>query len=396
VLDAVRRMEQLVGRPRDDPAKVTEMLVAGAMDAVVGDLVKTWGEKLAQIVLSLVEQPEFRLAGAEEALRQLSDTIGRTLEHHESLYREVLEHAAEAHNRVASHVETFRANPNARRNAPLIPELAEALRAYPKNRYQALQLRRVADIYVSLRGQLSEQVREVNFCRNRLGELVRFFEDAAGSGRSFEPVPGMCLLPSGCRSLDDAIQRLLDTLTPRDLKDLDQRLQESIEEQFTSLVQVCLASDDVVRELGAAIQQQAESFMGNRLVGTSVVEMFLTQRPRAEEAIEDIAVAFKDARPPLSEDDTDDEPGEIRVLALPPGPLGEQFRSLAQKALPNAGLTVTESTEDIVIYRERSNVPLASLRLFGPTGQAAYQHMTGSEHFPPHSRNDVAEWQDIK
>jgi serine/threonine protein kinase len=395
VLDAVRRMEQLTGRPKDDPAKVKDMLLAGAMDSVVGDLVKTWGEKLAQIVLGLVEQPDFRLAGAEEALKQLSDTIGRTLEHHEALYREVLDRAVEGHTRVLSHVETFRANPGARRNAPLIPELAEALRAYAKNRYQALQLRRVADIYVSLRGQLSEQVREVNFCRNRLGELVRFFEDAGGSSHSFEPVPGMCLLPSGCRSVEDAIQRLLDTLTPRDLKDLDRQLQDSIEEQFTSLVQVCLASDDVVRELGAAIQQQAENFMGNRLVGTNVVEMFLTQRPRPEEAIEDIAVAFKDAKPRLTEDEAD-ESNEIRILALPPGPLGEQFRSLAQKALPDAGLTVTESTEDIVIYRERPNVPLSTLRVLGPNGQAAYQHMSNSETFPAHSRNDITEWQEFQ
>jgi hypothetical protein len=388
-------MEQLVGRPKDDPAKVKEMLLAGAMDAVVGDLVKTWGEKLARMVLGLVEQPDFRLAGAEESLRQLSDTIGRTLEHHEALYRESLDRAAEAHGRILSHVETFRANPNARRNQPLIPELVEALRAYSRFRNQSLQLRRVADIYVSLRGQLSEQVREVNFCRNRLAELVKFFQDTGGPGHSFEPVPGMCLLPSGCRNLEDAIQRLLDTLTPRDIKDLDQRLQETIEEQFTSLVQVCLASEDLVKEMAAALQQQAEGFMGNRLVGTNVVEMFLTQRPREEEAIEDIAVAFKDARPPLTETE-EDAHGEIRVMALPPGPLGEQFRSLATKALPQAGLAVTESTEDIVLYREQPDAPLASLRVLGPAGQAAYQHMNSSETFPAHSRSDVTEWQEIK
>ena len=123
--------------------------------------------------------------------------------------------------------------------------------------------------------------------------------------------------------------------------------------------------------------------------------MFPTQRPRPEEAIEDIAVAFKDARPPLTEAD-EEEPGEIRVLAMPPGLLAEQFRSLAQKALLQAGLTVTESTEDIVIYRERPNVPLASLRVLGPTGQAAYQQMSSTEHFPAHSRNDIAAWQEIK
>ena len=58
-------MEQLLGRPKDDPAKVKDMLLAGAMDSIVGDLVET-GEKLCRSFLGLVEQPDFRLAGAEE------------------------------------------------------------------------------------------------------------------------------------------------------------------------------------------------------------------------------------------------------------------------------------------------------------------------------------------
>ena len=134
--------------------------------------------------------------------------------------------------------------------------------------------------------------------------------------------------------------------------------------------------------------------MGNRLVGTSVVEMFLTQRPRTEEAKEDIAAAFKEARPPLV-DPNEEREGEVRILALPPGPLGEQFKGLTQQALPDAKLTITDSSEDIVIYREQPNVPLAELPLVGPPGQTAYRQMNNTEHFPPHCRSDITEWQEI-
>jgi len=399
VLQALGRMEQLLGKPGETPGKGKdkdkEILVDKAMESTAATLVKDWGEKLSQIVLGLVERPDFRLAGAEEAIRQLSDTIERVLGHHETLARELTDRATEAHSRVHSILDSLRANPNAaRRNAPLIADLAEALKQYPRCRYQSLQLRRVTDIYISLRGQLSEQVREVNFCRNRLGELVKDFAEAAGPPRAFDPVPGACLLPANCRNLDDAIRRMLDALTPRDLKDLDQRFQAMIEEQFTALVHVCLASDNLVRELGMAMQQQAENFMGARLVGTNVVEMFLSQRPRPEEACEDIVAAFDDARPNLVEDDPPEN--EIRVLALPPGPLGEQFKALAQQALPEAKLAVTESADDIVIYREWPQLPLASLKLMGAPGESIYRQMNSSEAFPPHTRIDILDWQEVK
>ena len=50
------------------------------------------------------------------------------------LYREVVDRSIESHARIISHVESFRANPNARRNAPLIPELVEALRRSNRDR----------------------------------------------------------------------------------------------------------------------------------------------------------------------------------------------------------------------------------------------------------------------
>ncbi len=394
VLESVRRMEQLVGRAKDDPAKVRDSLLGSAMDGVTEEMVKTWGEKLSQTVLGLIEKPDFRLAGAEEALKQLSDTVGQVIEHNEAMCRDLVERAADAASRIHTLVEALRATPNNRRNPPLITELAEVMQAFPKHRYQALQLRRVADVYLSVRGQLSEQVREVNFCRHRLSELVKTFEDIGGAGLAAQPVPGVCMLPSGCRTLEDAIQRLLDTLGPRDVRDLDHRLQETIEEQFTSLLHVCLASEDLVRELAQALQQQAEGFMGNRLVGTSVVEMFLTQHPRTEDALDDIVAAFNDALPPLA-DPKEEAEDEVRVLAVPPGPLGEQFRSLAQRALPDAGLVVTESAEDIVIYRERPRLPLAQLPVLGRAGQAAYRQMNSTEHFPAHSRSDITDWQEL-
>ena len=86
-------------------------------------------------------------------------------------------------------------------------ELFELLRLYPKYRYQSLVLQRVNTLYVSLRGQLSDQLREVDFCRARLGELVTTFEDPREAARRADgPTAGRCPLPEGCKSLDEAVR----------------------------------------------------------------------------------------------------------------------------------------------------------------------------------------------
>ncbi len=395
VQQALGRMEQVVGKPSDTGDKALAIFAEKAMGPAAEALLKEYDEKVSAIVFGLVERPDFRLAGAEEAIRQLSDTIDRVLEHHESLRRELTERAADAHARIHDTLDALRANPNAsRRNPTMIPDMIEALKQYPRVRFQALQLRHVNDVYLSLRGQLTEQAREINFCRHRLGELVQDFADRAAIS-AHDPVPGMCLLPANCRDLEDAIQRLLDGLTPRDLMDLEEALQTTLEGQFTSLVHVCLTSENLVKPLAVAILQEAENFLGGRLVGTSVIEMFLTQRSRAQEAQDDIVAAFNDARPALADvDETPDD--EVRVVALPPGPLGEQFKSHARQALRDADPVFADSGDDIVFYREWPRLPLSSLKLLGTSGEEVYRQMAASEAFPPHTRSDVGEWQEIK
>src|SRR5205807_8234500 len=129
--------------------------------------------------------------------------IEQVLQHQEPLCQELTEKAAKANERL----EFLRQKlpevlGGGRRTAPLVAELFELLRLYPKWRYQGLVLRRVNMAYTSLRGYLSDQVRDVSFCRARLGELTQGLEDPADAERGDDQVPGRCLLfPAGCRSL---------------------------------------------------------------------------------------------------------------------------------------------------------------------------------------------------
>src|SRR5205823_7107545 len=101
-------------------------------------------------------------------------------------------------------------------------ELADALKYFPRWRYQGLVLKQVAAVYAALRGQLAEELHEVGLCRGQLTAAL-----TAVQARAADPPPEEAgwLLPDGCRTADEAADRLLGGVTRDDLHDLDRRAQ---------------------------------------------------------------------------------------------------------------------------------------------------------------------------
>jgi len=85
---------------------------------------------------------------------------------------------------------------------------------------------------------------------------------------------------------------------------------------------------------------------------------------------------------------------EIAVLACPGGAFGEALRELARRAIPIAGLPVTDSRDDLTIYREWPQVPLAALPHLGPAAAAAYDAIPEATACSAHARLDVTKWMD--
>ncbi|HEV3258950.1 MAG TPA: tubulin-like doman-containing protein [Gemmataceae bacterium] len=393
VTEAINQLEHLVGRPSElavlnRPGVLEEMLAKEA-DAVVAD----WGDKLAKLTLPLVEQPQFRLAGAEEAIRQVVTQIEQVLQHHEPLCQELTEKAVKADERLDFLRQNLREIlGGGRRTAPVVAELFELLRLYPKWRYQGLVLRRVNMAYTSLRGYLSDQVRDVTFCRVRLGELVQGLEGRAAGESSGGETPGRCFLfPAGCQSLDDMVERFVAGLNATDFEDLDRRVQQMIRQQFRALSHVCTASANLLRNLQAAMVEEAMDFAGGRLADDDVVAMYLSRHASEAEAVEHLAGAFREAAPKIAGPGA---PGraEIAVLAAPASLDRDRLCTLAEEAA-DKGLVEAASPDDIVVYRECAHLPLADLEQVGPAGAEAYRQMAAAEHFTPHCRIDIVDWQ---
>jgi hypothetical protein len=242
---------------------------------------------------------------------------------------------------------------------------------------------------VCLRGHLSDELREVNFCRIRLGELSRMLEEpVAAENLSAAAATGQRLFPSGCKGLAEAVDQFLAGLTPEAVHEFEARVQVTIKTDFHSLVNICLTDAGVLKNVQVAVLQAAREFVGSRLPPTDVAELFLEQNHDDEGAVGDVAGFFREAAPELAPGRTS-RLSEVCVLAAPSGPAGDKFRELARAALPTVEIHPAAGTDDVVIYRELTNLPLTDLEQLGPVGQDAYRQMNSAENFSAHSRMDV-------
>src|SRR5207253_176856 len=96
--------------------------------------------------------------------------------------------AANAYGRIKSLLAKLRegSGPKHRRMTASVTSLLELVRCYPKWRHESLMFQRLANVYVSLRGQLSDQLQEINYCRSGLTELVGCFQNLSAQAPAAE------------------------------------------------------------------------------------------------------------------------------------------------------------------------------------------------------------------
>ncbi|MFO0841055.1 MAG: hypothetical protein U0797_01480 [Gemmataceae bacterium] len=273
---------------------------------------------------------------------------------------------------------------------------------YPKWRHQSLVLQYLSAAFVGLRGHLSDELREVNFCRVRLAELQRVLEEpqpgevpqSAGNGspNSREAAVGRTLFLSSCKNLYEAVDLYMSGITDDHLLELDVQMEAMLREGFTALVHVCLTSANVLKDVHAAMLAVAADYAAGHLPPTSVAELFFDQFTDPQEAEGEVSQCFDEAAPEISVGRAPrgtTAPFELTLVATPDDRASEQFKQLVQSAVPQADIQYAPSPEDIILYRERGNLALTDLEHMGPTGHDAYVQMTSTDNFTPHSRCDI-------
>jgi hypothetical protein len=383
------------------------------LQSAVAALVNDSEGRIAELVVRLIEQPEFRLAGAEETLRQFSEVVQRALESQEDLCRELEERAAALYAKIHTLVEqpskkngkdsswlatltrksTSRPGLHAR-------ELLEAVHAYPKCRFQSLVLQHVNSFYVSLRGQLSDQLREVDFCRGRLTELDAKLREENNDPelRSASTPASQLLLPEGCQTIDNAVEQALNQIPAEELFVLDHQIEKLIRKQFRALVHVCMGSSTLLRTLIPQMLEETQFFLHDRLPPADAVHLYMNQfwlvAPEGQILDEAgvsqaLLAAYQEAEPTLLGATDEDS---LCILATPESPSAEELKRLARQALPRTRVQFARGIDEIVLYREQLHSSLAALKRLTRQTRPAYEQLARHEHLTPHSRLDIANW----
>ncbi len=370
-------------------------------DAVLYDRLE---QEIARFVVSLLENPQYRVAGAEEALRQFYEMAQALLAAQEPIALDLNEKAAQCLEKIRE----VMAHPQlpveensgfwkkSRKPSVKTPGsiLIEYVRTYAKARFQFLVLRKVQDCCVSLRGHLSEQIREVGFCRQRmteLSDLVRRHQisqcDQVQSSTQYRRL----LFPQGWQDLDKALDRYESELTARDLLTFDGIVQEYVKQHFNALLEVCMGAATMVRALAPAMVRMGQEYLEENFLSIDVAELLWQEKssasnPAETEIANEMRTLFQAAAPPQSNGDLR---RELCIAMIPEGPQGDRLEPFVKQLAPNPEFARTLSSDEIVIYREMVDLEIRNLKQFGPAARQTYEERIATDPTAVHIREDL-------
>jgi hypothetical protein len=382
---ALESLNRLVGPPastvKRPPTAVEEALARSANGAA-----ESFASDLENLLPALADDPQFRLAGAEELYRQFLVTADRLLERFGASAAELEAKALAGFELLAQYAHFQKGM-----RKPTAVDLADALRQYPRARLQALAHKQLLAVYQAAREALVPLLAEVSGARQRVAAAAAAVPD----GDSDDPPASFRrLMPPGCATVGDAVDRFVKVLTDGDLVEIDRRVQAILGPEAGGLLRVCVNSSGGIGGVVGVLFEEARAHLDARLGEVGLASMFAERFRTAQQAERAIGQAYQEAEPawigggPWAA-------GEVAVLACPPGGAGEPLREVARRAVPVAGLPVADSRDDLTIYREWPAVPLSALPHLGPSAAAAYDTMPEATQCSAHSRLDVTRWIDV-
>ena len=379
---------KLVGKPETETEPTPGVLIP-AMSAMYESVAKDAERELAFMAVQFIEQPQFRLAGAEETVRQISDRLKQQVDTLEPMRGDLDREVRGQYGKLIQLIGPLNNSGGITGmmawKASVTADLFDLLRNYPRKRLQLHVLDMALSVYRKLQSSTPEILREISFCRSTLNDLHTTIAKSTPSG---QPIgPGKLVLPDGCADLEQAADLFLANLTPEDLLAFDQAFQKETQKLFHGLATVCLKPNDKALAFREQLLLRAREFLDSRLDRADPAEVFLHYHQAKGGGTALVVDAYDDAMPDLASRG-DKSTQELFVLAIPPGPSGDQLKSVVADSIGDVEFTPAPMPDDIVFYREYPGLELTALPQVGDLGRDAYQALRASDH-PPHSRMDI-------
>lgn len=382
VCSVLDQLLKLVGKPDPTQPDGTGTLHA-PLAAHYEKIGKDGESQLAVMAVSFIEQPQYRLAGAEECVRQIEVRLKRHVETLEPMYADHVKDLKQTYHRLLQLIGNLSSGGNWKHAA----ELLDLLRAYPRKRLRIDILEFALSTYRKLLGTTPEYLRDIGICRSGLNDMHAAVGAGAEAGTGAAG-PAKLILPEGCKTLDDAADRFLAGLNPADVLAFDQLLQSELTKKFRGLAAIALKPLEKGPPFRELLLIRSREFLDAKLDAANPAAVFFRNRTGGVEDHSLIAEAYHGAAP-----DTTGYAGkqadEVATLAAPPGEAGDRFRAVVKAALPKVEFTAAPLPDDIVFYRECPRLEMTDLPQLGEHARAAAESLVAADH-PPHSRIDIA------
>jgi hypothetical protein len=390
----LEQLIRLVGKPPAEEDDDTRGAVHPPLAAKAQELGREAEAAVALMAVSFVEQPEYRLAGAEEAVRQIGERAKRQVDALEPVRADLDREVKALYSRALQVIGGLTGGRLAALRSPgATAEALDLLRVYPRKRFQLHLLDHALALYRRLAGAAPEYLRDLGTCRAALADLEAGFGPPAPPGSKEVVVtpdpagPGRLILPDGCKTLDDAADRFLAGLSADELREFDAGVQREAQRKFKGVAAVCLKPAEKGHLFREMLLARARAFLDAKLDAADPAAVFFRNRAGDESDHPLIGEAFGEAAPDLAGVSGRGR-DEVLILSAPAGPDGDRFRGLVAEALPGVELLPAAVADDIAFYREWPHLDLADLPHLGDAGRDAAAAMAAADH-PPHSRADI-------
>ncbi|QEL13622.1 tubulin-like doman-containing protein [Limnoglobus roseus] len=387
--EVIEQLFEVVGTPDADGEKPSSL--QRVLDERHKKVVAEVEGHLSAMAVAFIEQPQYRLSGAEEVLNQILARLKRIISGLEGVRAQMRTDVYDTYGRLANVMNGLDTGRTlgviGPRKAAVTGELLDLMEHYPNKRLKLHVLDTTLSIYRRLLASTPEFVREIALCRQRLTEIMALIAPPGEAAKVFPTGPGRMILPHGVEGLDGAADLFLGALPPQDIVDLDARLQKEIETRYRSLVGVCVKPQNTPSFL-TLLATMAREFLDERLEKSDPAAVFFRYRAETAPNTPKMLVnSFEESAPDLTSISGKPQM-EATILAVPLGPDGDRFRQTVESLLPGIGFIPAPLPDDIVFVREYPLLPLAELPQLAAYGREAYQQQLATE-INPHTRTDL-------
>ena len=390
IITVIDRILQIVGRP-GDAEEFMPGEMARVLEIVAKPITRESEVKFAKLAVHFVEQPHFRLAGAEEAIRLCTERMRALIDERERLCQQLAKELEEEYTRLVpligslSHSSFFKA---ASRRAHAVAELSSWLHNWPRKRLRFLLSRCIASIYRQMLGNAPEYLREIAVSRHKLSEVSVQLHKLAEVSADLGPSQDHPILPLGCKTLIEAADRFIGNLNDADRLEFEETLQKQIRRHMRALVNVCSTMNENAPRFKEIVLGQARAFVDARLGQHTPAEEFFRNRPDTQAAHREILLAFDESTPePFGP--CPSREAQSLFLGIMSDEYGKRFKEMTKELIQDLEPIDATSTSEIVFFREYHNLQFSEISQAGPIACEAVREVKSRDKINPHIRTDV-------